>query len=289
MDIIVSKDALNGLTNYDELVAYAHEQVKPYESLAVTEEELSTAKNVSARMKKVGKMASDLRIQTEREHKAKIELTINQLKEITNIFNSAADKIDRQVKEITNARREAKRQELCDYFLVKVGEASEYIGFLDIEDPKWQNATVPIEESKAQIDEIIERYKQDIRALESLPGDVSIIAATKAEFKRTKSLSMAIQYKQRIEAERAVEEQRQKTRREAEDRLLAEKEAQRQAALTAAQESAKNITDVPIEEEPLIRHVFWVKGRKNDFVELRAFLIEHQMAYGRAIEATEEE
>lgn len=289
MDIIVSKDALNGLTNYDELIAYAHEQVKPYESLAVTEEELSTAKNVSARMKKIGKAASDLRIQTEREHKAKIELTLNQLKEITNIFTTAAEHIDKQVKEITNARKEAKRQELCDYFLVHVGEASEYIGFLDIEDPKWQNASVPIEESKEQIDEIIERYKHDIRALESLPGDVSIMAATKAEFKRTKSLSAAIQYKQRIEAERALEEQRQKTRREAEDRLLAEKEAQRQAALSAAQESAKNITDSPIEEEPLIRHVFWVKGRKNDFVELRAFLIEHQMAYGRAIEATEEE
>lgn len=288
MDIIVSKDALNGLTNYDELIAYAHEQVKPYESLAVTEEELSTAKNVSARMKKIGKAASDLRIQTEREHKAKIELTLNQLKEITNIFTTAADHIDKQVKEITNARKEAKRNELLNHFILNVGEAEPYISFADIEDPKWQNVSVSIEDAKAQIDEIIERYKQDIAALDTMPGDASIIAATKAEFRRTKSLSMAIQYKQRIEAERALEEQRQKTRREAEDRLLAEKEAQRQAALSAAQESAKNITDIPIEEEPLIRHVFWVKGRKNDFVELRAFLIEHQMAYGRAVEATDE-
>lgn len=288
MDIIVSKDALNGLTNYDELIAYAHEQVKPYESLAVTEEELSTAKNVSARMKKIGKAASDLRIQTEREHKAKIELTLNQLKEITNIFTTAADHIDKQVKEITNARKEAKRNELLNHFILNVGEAEPYISFADIEDPKWQNVSVSIEDAKAQIDEIIERYKQDIAALDTMPGDASIIAATKAEFRRTKSLSMAIQYKQRIEAERALEEQRQKTRREAEDKLLAEKEAQRQAVLSAAQESAKNITDIPTKEEPLIRHVFWVKGRKNDFVELRAFLIEHQMAYGKAVEATDE-
>ena len=288
MDIIVSKDALNGLTNYDELIAYAHEQVKPYESLAVTEEELSTAKNVSARMKKIGKAASDLRIQTEREHKAKIELTLNQLKEITNIFTTAADHIDKQVKEITNARKEAKRQELLNHFILNVGEAEPYISFADIEDPKWQNVSVSIEDAKAQIDEIIGRYKQDIAALDTMPGDASIIAATKAEFRRTKSLSMAIQYKQRIEAERALEEQRQKTRREAEDKLLAEKEAQRQAVLSAAQESAKNITDIPTEDEPIIRHVFWVKGRKNDFVELRAFLIEHQMAYGKAVEATDE-
>lgn len=288
MEIIVSKDALNGLTNYDELIAYAHEQVKPYESLAVTEEELGTAKNVSARMKKIGKAASDLRIQTEREHKAKIELTLNQLKEITNIFTSAADKIDRQVKEITNARKEAKRKELLDYFILNVGEAEPYIAFADIEDPKWQNATVSIEESKSQIDEIISRYKQDVLALNSLSTDPTILAALKGEFKRTKSLSAVLQYKQRIESERRMEEERIKARREAEDRLLAEKEAQKQAALSAAQESAKNITDVQTNEEPLIRHVFWVKGRKQDFVELRAFLIEHQMAYGRANEAVEE-
>lgn len=288
MEIIVSKDALNGLSNYDELIAYAHEQVKPYESLAVTEEELSTAKNVSARMKKIGKAASDLRIQTEREHKAKIELTLNQLKEITNIFTTAADHIDKQVKEITNARKEAKRNELLNHFILNVGEAEPYISFADIEDPKWQNVSVSIEDAKAQIDEIIERYKQDIAALDKMPGDASIIAATKAEFRRTKSLSMAIQYKQRIEAERAMEEQRQKMRREAEDRLLAEKEAQRQAILSAAQESAKNSTDSPVNEDPLMRVVFWVKGHKNDFVELRAFLIEHQMAYGKAIEAVNE-
>lgn len=288
MEIIVSKDALNGLSNYDELIAYAHEQVKPYESLAVTEEELSTAKNVSARMKKIGKAASDLRIQTEREHKAKIELTLNQLKEITNIFTTAADHIDKQVKEITNARKEAKRNELLNHFILNVGEAEPYISFADIEDPKWQNVSVSIEDAKAQIDEIIERYKQDIAALDKMPGDASIIAATKAEFRRTKSLSMAIQYKQRIEAERAMEEQRQKMRREAEDRLLAEKEAQRQAVISAAQESAKNSTDSPVNEDPLMRVVFWVKGRKNDFVELRAFLIEHQMAYGKAIEAVNE-
>lgn len=288
MEIIVSKDALNGLSNYDELIAYAHEQVKPYESLAVTEEELSTAKNVSARMKKIGKAASDLRIQTEREHKAKIELTLNQLKEITNIFTTAADHIDKQVKEITNARKEAKRNELLNHFILNVGEAEPYISFADIEDPKWQNVSVSIEDAKSQIDEIIERYKQDIAALDKMPGDASIIAATKAEFRRTKSLSMAIQYKQRIEAERAMEEQRQKMRREAEDRLLAEKEAQRHAVLSAAQESAKNSTDVPANEEPLMRVVFWVKGHKNDFVELRAFLIEHQMAYGKAIEAVNE-
>ena len=288
MEIIVSKDALNGLSNYDELIAYAHEQVKPYESLAVTEEELSTAKNVSARMKKIGKAASDLRIQTEREHKAKIELTLNQLKEITNIFTTAADHIDKQVKEITNARKEAKRNELLNHFILNVGEAEPYISFADIEDPKWQNVSVSIEDAKSQIDEIIGRYKQDIAALDRIPGDASIIAATKAEFRRTKSLSMAIQYKQRIEAERAMEEQRQKMRREAEDRLLAEKEAQRQAVLSAAKESAKNSTDIPANEEPLMRVVFWVKGRKNDFVELRAFLIEHQMAYGKAVEATDE-
>lgn len=288
MDIIVSKDALNGLTNYDELIAYAHEQVKPYESLAVTEDQLSDAKSVSARMKKIGKAASDLRIQTEREHKAKIELTLNQLKEITNIFTSAADKIDRQVKEITNARKEAKRKELEEHFNQHIGEAAQYIGFADIEDPKWQNATVAIEDSKAQIEEICDRYKQDVLALNSLSDDPSIIAALKSEFKRTKNLGMVIRYKQQIEQERKLEAERIRVRKEAEDRLLAEKELQERVAVQQEQQSAKIGTESPNEEEPLIRHVFWVKGRKQDFVELRAFLISRQMAYGRANEAVEE-
>ena len=94
--------------------------------------------------------------------------------------------------------------------------------------------------------------------------------------------------RKRLEQERRIEEERQRIRREAEDRLLAEKEVQERVAIQQSQEYPKNSNPVQT-EEPMIRHCFWVKGRKQDFIELRAFLISHQMPYGKANEVEEEQ
>jgi hypothetical protein len=264
LEIIVSTDALNGLTNYDELIAYSREQLKPYEGMLVTEDQVGAAKDIVARMRKVAKAASDLRIRTEREHAAKIALTVKQLKDIAATFTDAAGKIDEQVKAITNAQKQAKRGELVAYFESIVGEAKDYVDFTDIEDEKWMNATVKVEIAKLQIAESVASFKDAVKTLEGLDCDPAIKASILREFKRSKSITAAIQLKQALE--KVAEEQKRKQETE--------------------QESTKTLTPEPPKEEPpaeeLWEITFVVSGTKQQFMALREFLVKNGMKYRRA-------
>lgn len=286
LEIVVSKDALNGLTNYDELIAYSKEQLKPYEGMLVTEDQIGAAKDIVARMRKVAKAASDLRIRTEKEHAAKIALTVQQLKEISSTFTDAAGKIDTQVKEIVSKRKAEKRSELEQYFLSVVGIAGKYIDFVDVEDEKWQNASVSIETAKAQIDEAVKEFQSATMAVESLEAEPAIKAAVQNEFKRTKSLAKAVQLRSTLE-QMAAE---QKRRREAEQaaREKAEKEAAENAerlaqeakTAEAASEPVQQETSLPVEEVWEI--TFAVSGTRAQFAALKEFLIRNGMKYRRA-------
>lgn len=287
LEIVVSKDALNGLTNYDELIAYAKTQVQPYEGMLVTEDQLGAAKDIMARMRKVAKAASDLRIRTEKEHAAKIALTVQQLKEISSTFTDAAGKIDTQVKEIVSKRKAEKREELRQYFLSVVGIAGKYIDFEDVEDEKWQNASVSIETAKAQIDEAVKEFQSATMAVESLEADPAIKAAVQNEFKRTKSLAKAVQLRSTLE-QMAAEQQR---RREAEQaaKEKAEKEAAENAERLAQAAKAVEAQSVPIQQETGLpveevwEITFTVNGTRAQFAALKEFLNRNGMKYRKAV------
>ena len=271
MEIIVSEGALNGLTNYDELMAYARESVKPYAGLVVTDDQLGAAKDVVARMRKVAKAASDLRIRTEREHAAQIALAVQQLKEVASVFTEAAGAIDSQVKAITNDRKTKKREELRQYFLSVVGTAGPYISFEDIEDEKWLNASVNIETAKKQIDESVASFKEAVDTLESMDCDPAIKASMQAEFKRTKSLAAAVKLRQTLE-QMAAEQQRK-----------CEEEKQ-EAASVSHENHIENVTSGPA--EPVVEGVyeiqFVVTGTRSQLIALKQWLTTNVIAYRRA-------
>ena len=274
LEIIVSEGALNGLTNYDELMAYSREQLKPYEGMLVTEDQIGAAKDIVARMRKVAKAASDLRIRTEKEHAAKIALTVQQLKQIASTFTEAAGKIDDQVKAITNAQKQAKREELIAYFKSIVGEAEPYVDFTDIEDEKWMNATVKVETAKLQIAEAVASFKEAVRTLEGLDCDPAIKASVLREFKRSKSLAMAIQLKQTLEQIAAEQKKKQEAEQAAKN------------AETKPQESTETLTPEPPKKETPVEEMweitFVVSGSRSQFAALKEFLVKTGMKYRRA-------
>ena len=271
MEIIVSEGALNGLTNYDELMAFARESVAPYAGLVVTDDQLSAAKDVVARMRRVAKAASDLRIRTEREHAAQITLAVQQLKEVASVFTEAAGAIDAQVKTITNDRKAKKREELRQYFLSVVGTAGPYISFEDIEDEKWLNASVSIETAKKQINESVASFKEAVETLESMDCDPAIKASMQAEFKRTKSLAAAVKLRQTLE-QMAAEQQRKRD------------EEKQEAASVSHENHTENVTSGPA--EPVVEDVyeieFVVTGTRSQLIALKQWLTTNVIAYRRA-------
>lgn len=294
MEIIVSQEALNGIVNFDELKAFAREQIAPYENLMVEEEELATAKTVVANLRRLSKAADQERIRIQKEHDAKIELTKSQLKDLSGIFNNAALRIDAQVKEIVNERKQQKRLEIRKHFLENSALIAEYLSFEDFEDPKWLNASVSLDSAKAQVDEYIERFTADVKAVESIDCDAATMVALKGCFKRTHSVSEVLQMKNRIDAEKA--------RREAEK---ATQEAARPSQTTEEKPDVlietpmpsfampSNFTESEVKEPETVKteptmeigkvtHTFWVTGTREQFVLLRQFLMANGMAYGKA-------
>lgn len=290
MEIIVSKEALNGIVNFDDLKAFAKEQIAPYESLMVEEDELATAKTVVANMRRLAKAADQERIRIEREHAEKIALTKEQLKELSGIFNNAAIRIDSQVKEIISARKQAKRAEIKKYWLEKSVAIAGYITFEQIEDPKWQNASVGMATALAQVDEIVERYKVDVETLEAIDCDAATKAALKDCYIRTRSMGSVLAMKTSIDAEKARAEQK-RIQEEAEKlRQIEPEKAESDAETKASVCVPSGITECDSPEkatEPemqigMITHTFWVTGTKEQFVALRHFLNANGMKYGKA-------
>ena len=97
--IIIENGGTTGIANYSAVVAAVKERLSTYEGLIVPEEAIPQAKQEVANLRRIAKNASDLRISVKREHEAKITETINQLKEITDLYTDAANKIDSQIKE----------------------------------------------------------------------------------------------------------------------------------------------------------------------------------------------
>lgn len=294
MEIIVSQEALNGIVNFDELKTFAREQIAPYENLMVEEEELSTAKTVVANLRRLSKAADQERIRIQKEHDAKIELTKQQLKDLSGIFNNAALRIDAQVKEIVNERKQQKRLKIRKHFLDKSALIAEYLSFEDIEDPKWLNASVSLDSVKSQVDDYIERFTADVKAVESIDCDAATMVALKGCFKRTHSVSEVLQMKNRIDAEKA----RREAEKVAQEAARASQKAEETPdVLTEMPKPSfampSNITerDAPVAEQApapqlqtesgKVTYTFWVTGTREQFVLLRQFLTANGMAYGR--------
>lgn len=293
MEIIVSNEALNGIVNFDELTAFAKEQIAPYENLMVEEEELATAKTVVANLRRLSKAADQERIRIQKEHDAKIELTKQQLKDLSGIFNNAALRIDAQVKEIVNERKQQKRLEIRKHFLDNSALIAEYLSFEDIEDPKWLNASVSLDSVKAQVDEYIERFTSDVKAVESIECDAATMVALKGCYKRTHSVSEVLQMKSRIDAEKA--------RREAEKAAMEAAKASQHveekpdvfeeppkasfAMPSNFTESEVEVPEAPKTEPQMevgkVTRTLWITGTREQFVLLRQFLMANGMAYGK--------
>lgn len=294
MEIIVSKEALNGIVNFDELKAFAREQIAPYENLMVEEEELATAKTVVANLRRLSKAADQERIRIQKEHDAKIELTKSQLKDLSGIFNNAALRIDAQVKEIVNERKQQKRLEIRKHFLDNSALIAEYLSFEDFEDPKWLNASVSLDSAKAQVDEYIERFTADVKAVESIDCDAATMVALKGCFKRTHSVSEVLQMKNRIDAEKARREAEKATQEAARPSQTAEEKpdvliktpipsfAMPSNFTESEVKEPETVKTEPTMEIGKVTHTFWVTGTREQFVLLRQFLMANGMAYGKA-------
>lgn len=200
MEIVLSQDALNGIENYDALIAWSKERTEVYAGLVVEETAISGAKQDTADLRRVAKFASDERIRITREHEQKIKKTIDQLKEVTNIFNTAADNISSQVKAFEQKDKNAKQETITAFFTKSVTpETANYLTIEKLWNDKWLNKGYSMQDIEKEITEKITKATQDYRIITVMGLSPEITAAMLESYFNRLDMGDALEKKRTLE------------------------------------------------------------------------------------------
>ena len=282
--IIIEHGGEQGIQNYSAVIAAVRERVKQYEGLIIPETAIAEAKTEVADLRKTAKKASDLRIAIKKEHEAKIAQTIQQLKDITDIYTNAADHIDSQVKKYEKKAADEKKAEIETYFNGAVGKLAPYLSIATIWNPRWLNKTYAIESIKEEIDQAVTTAISGMRAILEMhtPHEATLLRL----FFSTLSLNKVMEEKEKLD-EQLAEIERMKAERE---RERAEKEPMPQIATHLPQEtiSVSHSTVEPPKAENVIQDeykrytlTFRVTGTKPQILTLREFLVSNNIEFQR--------
>lgn len=281
VELFAPNGGTEGLRDYSKLIAWAQEQVAVYDGLVVQEDAIQSAKSDTARLRRIAKNASDYRIALKKEHESKIAETIQQLQEITKIFNDAADAIDRQVKGFDDKRKAEKAEQIRSFFAETVGDMDGLITLEKIQSvcdgEKWMNKGFSIDEIKERIEKTIADSRDAIDSIKAL--------RTKYESEMIHAYLQRLDIKDALKRrselqnidQQLIDQEREEKRRLAEE---AEKRREEKETTTVVQkESDDDVSEQDEKKENLTeqeyRLMFEVIATKEKIYDLIRFLKEN--------------
>lgn len=275
MQIIIENDGLNGISNFEPLKAWALEQVSAYKGLIVEEDGIASAKTDCAKLRKIAKNASDYRISIKKEHEAKISKTMEQLKEITDIFNGAAAEIDAQVKEFDEKRKEEKRSAIGKIYTDNIQDMEQFLPLQKIWNEKWMNKGYGLDAITKEIKAQVESVQDGIKTIQLLGTkyESQMISA----FLECYNMNDALKKKAELEQ---IDAEMERRRTEMERRRKAQEEEQQNEEQVREQEEPQKQEEVP-QEEPRYRLSFEVFGNHEQLTALVDYLRASGMEYKR--------
>lgn len=246
---IIIENPEQGIANYEPIKAHAQELAAVYGGLIVDPDAIKDAKTDCAMLRKMAKQASDLRIKIQREHAAKIAKVVDQLSEVSGIFNDAAAKIDGQVKAYDEQRKAARREEIKAIYAEEIGEFAEMMPLSSIARPQWENKSTT---DKAIRDDINAAVINARQAVETIRGFCSKHeAAILSAYFENRNMMDALNAKKRLEEMDAAMERR--AAEEAERKAAAE--AEEKAKAEAWRQNVKMIGEPDFESNPTAEYI----------------------------------
>lgn len=230
--------------NHEEIKKEVAEKVSFYADLVYTDDQIKTAKEDRAKLRKFVDALESKRKEIKKQCLAPYEAFEKQMKEIIEIVNKPILMIDGQVKEFEENKKAEKLEAIKEYFnsFPLIG-GFESLKFEQIFDPKWLNASVSMKSIEEAISTRLNQIVTDLATLAELPEFG--FEATEV-YKDTLDITKAI-----AEGRRLSEMQKRKAEAE---RLRAEQEAARKAEAVVGTVTAEVNVDgqaVPVAEIPV--------------------------------------
>lgn len=170
--LTTSLDAVKNLyldANFEETENWIKEMIAPYSRVVVDPDDMRSAKDILAKIRRVKKSINDERISLEKQYMA----PFNDFKKRVNdrlleLCAAAEINLDGQLKTYERQIRESKFASLKQFFLDNIGDMAPYLTWDQIRNDKWGNATFSEESALAEIKQAIDVCADGVNAIRSL-------------------------------------------------------------------------------------------------------------------------
>ena len=266
--------------NQEEVKAWVAARVQDYKNIAYTEDQVKDMKKDRADL---NKLRTAFESERKRLKKVCIEpynLFEQQVKEVVALIDEPIQLIDSQLYELEERRKQQKKKDIEALFDT-IGFQT-FVTLDNIFDQKWLNASVSLGKIEEQMKSIMYKIGTEVATIGNLP-EFSFEAME--VYKKTLDLNKAI-----LEGQRLAEIQKRKQQYEEEQKRIAEEkarqDAQEQSVLVETVEEIAPVEEkVDASPEPvrpdLVQMDFRVWCTKEQLMDLREYLIAHQIKFGR--------
>lgn len=266
--------------NQEEVKVWVAARVQDYKNIAYTEDQVKDMKKDRADLNKLRTAFESERKRLKKVCMEPYNLFEQQVKEVVALIDEPIQLIDSQLYELEERRKQQKKKDIEALFDT-IGFQT-FVTLDNIFDQKWLNASVSIGKIEEQMKSIMYKIGTDVATIGNLP-EFSFEAME--VYKKTLDLNKAI-----LEGQRLAEIQKQKQQYEEEQKRIAEEKArqeeQEQSVLAEVVEETAPVEEkVDASPEPvrpdLVRMDFRVWCTKEQLMDLREYLIAHQIKFGR--------
>lgn len=266
--------------NQEEVKAWVAARVQDYKNIAYTEDQVKDMKKDRADLNKLRTAFESERKRLKKVCMEPYNLFEQQVKEVVALIDEPIQLIDSQLYELEERRKQQKKKDIEALFDT-IGFQT-FVTLDNIFDQKWLNASVSLGKIEEQMKSIMYKIGTDVATIGNLP-EFSFEAME--VYKKTLDLNKAI-----LEGQRLAEIQKRKQQYEEEQKRIAEEKArqeeQEQSALAEVVEETAPVEEkVDASPEPvrpdLVQMDFRVWCTKKQLMDLREYLIAHQIKFGR--------
>ena len=266
--------------NQEEVKAWVAARVQDYKNIAYTEDQVKDMKKDRADLNKLRTAFESERKRLKKVCMEPYNLFEQQVKEVVALIDEPIQLIDSQLYELEERRKQQKKKDIEALFDT-IGFQT-FVTLDNIFDQKWLNASVSLGKIEEQMKSIMYKIGTEVATIGNLP-EFSFEAME--VYKKTLDLNKAI-----LEGQRLAEIQKRKQQYEEEQKRIAEEkarqDAQEQSVLVETVEEIAPVEEkVDASPEPvrpdLVQMDFRVWCTKEQLMDLREYLIAHQIKFGR--------
>lgn len=228
-------------SNFEELKSQLQVETGKYRGIVLKEEDITEAKATVANFRKLSTAINDERKKIKKTYNDPLKTFEDKVKELDEIIGSLVTEINTQLEDFESNRIEEKKNVIAAIFAETTKEIDFSISLPMIYNSKWENKTCKESEVKKDIEERIFTIKQELNIIRSNISDAKQDAET--IYLRELNLTSALEHINRYEQNKKAIEEKAKAdaEREAQRKIEEEKERIRREEQAKAQEEAERI------------------------------------------------